>query len=208
MVRKSINHPAVVLWGFLNEGASNKPESRSLYASLASLIRAQDPSRLVTFATMHPFDDINLDLVDVISVNTYPGWYAQDQNKVAPADEIVPRLAAIRAAMAAKGLANKPLLISEIGAGAIYGWRDALEAHWSEEYQERYLETVCREIVDNPAFAGVMLWQFCDCRTYASAMALRRPRAFNNKGTLDEFRRPKMAYRTVRRIFTAERAAD
>lgn len=201
MVRKSINHPTVIMWGFLNEGASHTEDSRALYRALADSIRALDPSRLVTYATMHPFDDVNLDLTDVISVNTYPGWYAQDQQRTAPSDEIVPRLRAIRSSLKARGFGDKPLIISEIGAGAIYGWRDALRAHWSEEYQRDYLDTVCAEVCRNTEIAGVALWQFCDCRTYSSAMALRRPRAYNNKGTLDEYRRPKLAYDTVRTHF-------
>lgn len=204
MVRKSFNHPCVAIWGFLNEGASHKPESRPLYERLAGALRALDPSRLVTFASMHPFDDVNLDLVDVVSINCYPGWYAKDKELVAPSTEIVPQLNAIRASLAERGLGDKPFLVSEIGAGAIYGWRDPLHAHWSEEYQEEYLRVVCEEVKANPAIAGVALWQFCDCRTYASARALMRPRAFNNKGTLDEYRRPKLAYRAVQRIFRGE----
>jgi len=204
MVRKSYNHPAIVMWGFLNEGASNAPESRKLYEKLAGTLRAFDNTRLVTFASNHPLDDLNLDLVDVVSINCYPGWYAADRELVAPSAEIVPTLDRIRASLAERGLGDKPFLVTEIGAGAIYGWRDPLRAHWSEEYQEEYLRVVCEEVVANDAIAGVALWQFCDCRTYASARALMRPRAFNNKGTLDEYRRPKLAYRMVRSIFRGE----
>jgi beta-glucuronidase len=204
MVRKSFNHPCVIIWGFLNEGASNTPESRDLYEQLAGTLRAMDPTRLVTYASMHPFNDLNLDLVDVVSINCYPGWYAQDKEKMAPSDEIVPKLDDIRASLAERGFGDKPFIVSEIGAGAIYGWRDPLNAHWSEEYQEAYLREVCEEVVANDAITGVALWQFCDCRTYASCRALTRPRAFNNKGTLDEYRRPKAAYRVVRSIFRGE----
>jgi len=204
MVRKSYNHPAIVMWGFLNEGASNAPESRKLYEKLAGTLRAFDNTRLVTYASNHPLDDLNLDLVDVVSINCYPGWYAADRELVAPSAEIVPTLDRIRASLAERGLGDKPFLVTEIGAGAIYGWRDPLRAHWSEEYQEEYLRVVCEEVVANDAIAGVALWQFCDCRTYASARALMRPRAFNNKGTLDEYRRPKLAYRMVRAIFRGE----
>jgi beta-glucuronidase len=56
-------------------------------------------------------------------------------------------------------------------------------------------------VVDNPSIAGVALWQFCDGRTYRGSHALGRPRAFNNKGTVDEYRRPKLAYEAVKAIF-------
>lgn len=205
MVRNSINHPCVILWGFLNEGESKAPPSRPLYARLVDTIRSLDRNRPVTYATMFPFDDCNLDLVDVVSVNCYPGWYANPNSAVRPLDEIVPHLHRIQASLKDRGLGNKPFLLSEIGAGAIYGWRDPLKAHWSEEYQADYLGTVCREVRANPGILGVALWQFCDGRTYANARALGRPRAFNNKGTLDEYRRPKGAYAVVKAHFGGPR---
>ena len=49
--------------------------------------------------------------------------------------------------------------------------------------------------------SGVALWQFCDTRTYGGRRSLDRPRGFNNKGLLNEYRRPKLAYFTARRHF-------
>jgi beta-glucuronidase len=46
--------------------------------------------------------------------------------------------------------------------------------------------------------AGFFVWQFFDMRTDGGARALGRPRSFNNKGLLDEYRRPKLAYYAVR----------
>ena len=60
-----------------------------------------------------------------------------------------------------------------------------------------------RPLSSTEKISGVALWQFCDCRTYSSSGALGRPRAFNNKGTVDEYRRPKAAYETVKRIFNS-----
>lgn len=202
MVRNSFNHPCVILWGFLNEGASNTPESRPLYTRLVRAIREEDSSRLVTYATMHFDNDQNLDVADVVSVNTYPGWYGADPEKVAPFDTVVPLLRGVVAAMKERFHGKKPLIISEIGAAALYGWRDRLRAHYSEEYQADLLQAACREILENPGIDGVAFWQFCDGRTYATNMALGRPRTFNNKGILDEYRRPKQAYDVVKALFT------
>ena len=49
---------------------------------------------------------------------------------------------------------------------------------------------------------GLFLWQFADVRV-AEEWAPSRPRTFNNKGILDEYRRPKMAFRVVRELFRA-----
>jgi len=202
MVHKSRNHPSVIMWGFLNEGASHTAESRPLYESLVSAIRESDSTRPVTYASNHPMDDLNFDLVDIVSVNCYPGWYAADREAVSPVEEIRPRLEAIMDSLADRGLSDRPFIVTEIGAGAIYGWRDPLEAHWSEEYQAAYLGEVCEIVCTDARIAGVALWQFCDCRTYASGRALMRPRAFNNKGTLDEYRRPKLGFGRVKSVFT------
>ena len=99
------------------------------------------------------------------------------------------------------GQGQKPKIISEIGAGAIYGWRDQFASHWSEEYQADYLKTLCDYFAAEERWLGLAIWQFCDGRTKNGGYALGRPRAFNNKGLLDEYRRPKMAYDIVRKAF-------
>ncbi len=204
MVANSFNHPAVILWGFLNEGQSHLPEYRPVYERCFAAARALDRSRPVTYATMYtrpPRFDLCLDLADVVAFNIYPGWYAHDGEAVRPLHEILPCIRRCLQDVAERGQGGKPFLLSEIGAAALYGWRDPLRAHYTEEYQAEYLDVVCREVMANDAIAGVSLWQFCDCRTYAGALALGRPRTFNNKGTFDEYRRPKQAAQVVKRIF-------
>lgn len=200
MIQTSFNHPSVILWGFLNECETSREESRSCFEQIISLIRRLDPSRLVTYASFHGFDDLFLDLVDVVSFNMYPAWYT-DGDAPDKLDEVGERLDKTVEGMLSGPLRDKPLLISEIGAGAIYGWHDTLNAFWTEEYQARVLRRVCEEIVARDEICGVAIWQFMDCRTYCTARALGRPRAFNNKGVLDEYRRPKLAYAVVKDVF-------
>lgn len=201
MIKTSYNHPSVIIRGFLNEGESETLESEACYKTLIGLVRKNDSTRLVTYASHRRLDDRWLELVDVISFNMYPGWYPENKEDESPLGEIIPYIRHNLEGIRQRGLADKPFIISEIGAGAIYGWRDPICSHWSEDYQREYLRIVCREIVDNPSITGVALWQFCDCRTHRGAYALGRPRAFNNKGTVDEYRRPKLAYEVVKNIF-------
>ncbi len=197
MVGMAQTHPAVILYGILNESDSQDPAARRPYARLIGRLRELDSSRPVTFATHHVFEDLCLDLADVISVNCYPGWYHSEIGDIpAYLDQVVEHLDGI-------GQGSKPLILSEIGAAAVPGWRDWNEDRWTEQYQARLLEVVIGHLfVNHDRFSGLSIWQFCDVRSGSGApLALNRARGFNNKGVLDEYRRPKLAYETVKRLF-------
>ena len=197
MVAMSANRPSVILWGILNESHSHDPACRPAYQALLGRLRELDPTRPVTYASNHVFDDVCLDLADVVSVNCYPGWYRGE------IDDIPAELDRIAAHLDATGHGDRPLIISEIGAGAVPGWRDWNGARWSEQYQARLLDVAIRHLFQERRRAmGLSLWQFCDCRSSELVTRiLGRPRGFNNKGVVDEYRRPKLAYEVVRRHF-------
>lgn len=193
MVAGAVNHPSVILWGVLNESGSDDPACRPAYERLLGQLRLLDGSRPVTYATNRPFKDVCLDLADVVSVNTYPGWY---EGEIEAIPEALGRLFAHLAPH------EKPLIVSEIGAGALPGWHDPLAGRWSEAYQAALLEAVVRFVRNEPRVCGLAIWQFFDVRTTsAPPRILGRPRSFNNKGVLDEYRRPKEAYKVVKRLF-------
>jgi beta-glucuronidase len=199
MLSTAANHASVILWGILNESHSHNPTCRSGYETLLSHIRQKDPTRPVTFASNHPFEDVCLDLVDVISINCYPGWYGSE------IDSIPEDIDRIITHIDNNGYHEKPIIISEIGAGAIPGWRDWNGARWSENYQAKLINTVIKYLFsDRNRVCGLSLWQFCDCRvSEAVQKILGRPRGFNNKGVVDEYRRPKLAYEIVKREYQA-----
>ncbi|RPI62937.1 MAG: hypothetical protein EHM48_03275 [Planctomycetaceae bacterium] len=194
MVAAAYNRPSVIMWGTFNEGCSNDPEGRVAYKRVLSRIRELDPTRPLTFATNRIYSDICLDLADIISVNIYPGWYDGELDHIAPA------LDNLNAHLKKTGC-DKPLIISEIGAAALYGFRDINNGKWTEQYQADLLNAVIRHLfVDNKRASGLSIWQFCDMRT-SKEFTIRRARTFNNKGVLDEYRRPKMAYAVVKDLF-------
>lgn len=201
MIMTSFNHPCVLMWGFLNEGESDVEEARHCYESLIALIRKTDPSRLVTYASFKRRTDLFLHLVDVVCYNTYPGWYNAFDDEY-PLGQVLPKIRSDVDFLGGRAdLKDKPFILSEIGGGALYGWKDPLNGPWTEEFQAELLKIVCGEVVGNEAISGVSIWQFFDGRTYNCGRALGRPRAFNNKGLLDEYRRPKQSYFQVREIF-------
>lgn len=196
MIAAAYNHPSVILWGLLNESESHVAAARPGYERLIKRIRELDGSRPVTYATCHPQEDLCLDLCDVVSVNLYPGWYYSSVEGMADDIGYVVKL------LEARGAAGKPLILSEIGAAALYGWRDAHEKHYSEQYQAKVLAEAIRIVRSRPRWSGIAIWQFCDVRTEEIPRRIvGRPRGFNNKGVVDEYRRPKMAYEAVKEEF-------
>jgi beta-glucuronidase len=197
MVTMSYNHPAVILYGLLNESHSNDPTCRPGYESIIGVIRTLDSTRPVTYASNHPLDDVCLDLIDVVSVNTYPGWY------VGEIEEIPETLDRILAHVDETESRGKPVIISEIGAEGIYGWRDWNETRWTEQYQARLHDTVIRHLfIDRERVCGLSLWLFGDFRSSEEVRRIMgRGRGFNNKGVVDEYRRPKESYRVVKEHF-------
>jgi len=198
MVDASINHPSVIIWGFLNEAGTNKESTRPIFEESVALLRERDPSRLVTCASMFPLEDRFYDLVDIICNNLYPGWYGTDEHPD-PLSLILPR---VRECVAHAMTFDKPYVISETGAEALPGFHDPLNGFFTEEYQAEYLRVYCKEVVSNPDIVGLAIWHFSDARVDRNEQLIRRPRGFNNKGTFDEYRRPKAACKVVREIFS------
>lgn len=195
MIENHYNHPSIVIWGILNECASETDEGRVKYNRQYEQIRSMDKSRPVTSATCRHFTDICLDLPDVVSFNMYSGWY-----KDCPIDE---RNDQEIEWIKKSGGDNKPIIVSELGAAAIYGYRDRSRCKWSEERQADLIRDNLEVYMTDDRICGVFIWQFADCRvTEEGEWFATRARCHNNKGIVDEYRRPKMAYDTVKEMYT------
>ena len=193
MIAQHVNHPCIYVWGVLNECESETEFGREIYRRNLEHLRRLDPTRPVTFASCRYFKDICLDLVDIVSFNIYPGWYVKEDSTA-----FVNRLIGW---MEENGAANKPILISEIGAGGIAGYHDPFgQAKWSEERQAAIVAEQLKVVFDTPRLSGVYLWQFADVKV-SEEWARARPKTMNNKGILDNWRRPKMAYAVVKKAF-------
>lgn len=194
MINNHINHPSVIIWGILNECASHTKEGRIMYKQQFEQIRDMDMSRPVSSASCMHKTDLCLDLQDIVSYNIYSGWYNNDPVSVTLEDYIN--------YIDSAGGEGKPLIISEFGAGAMYGFRDTAHRRWSEEKQADIIEEALNVYMNHKRICGVFVWQFCDCRvTEEGNWYLNRTCMRNNKGVVDMYRRPKLAYETVKRMF-------
>jgi beta-glucuronidase len=203
MIHNSVNHPCIVFWGFLNEAITDDESARRCVAELTATVKAEDSSRLVTYATMMSDRDKCLDLVDVVAFNTYPGWYSGTYTFF---EEDIVKAELNRLAEFSKNtpeLADKPMIISEIGAAALPG--DHSGRRWSEEYQSQLILATLKLIQQDPRYCGVLYWQFCNSQVDDNGRIMMRPRGYNNKGLVDEFRKPKLAWHDLQKVLLAEK---
>ena len=199
MIASHYNHPTIFCWGMLNECVSDTEFGRQCYTELFDKITACDQSRPRTFASNKQFKDLCFDLEDIVSINLYPLWY--DFFKGASVEETIEKL---KEYTAKTGNGGKPFIVSEIGAGGIYGYRTDSECKWSEERQAKILDKQLEVVLSDEDIAGVFIWQFSDVRVDESWFGMR-PRCENNKGIVDEYRRKKLAFETVKRRFMGDK---
>lgn len=192
MTEQYFNHPSIVLWGLNNECATNCDEGYALCKAYADHLRANGGNRLITFASNVIEWDICLDLVDVVSLNKYIGWYGEP---VEGWDKFIPWL---RRRVTDAGVPDKPIVLSEYGTAGLYGYTSFDGNKWTEEYQAMLLKKVTELCIEEPGIVGTYVWQYCDIR---SENELNRARSFNNKGIVNEFRRPKLAYYAMKEIY-------
>lgn len=195
MIPAHYNHPSIYIWGILNECASETEYGKECYEKQLALIKELDATRPHSFASCKFKTDICFGLPDVVSYNIYPQWYHD-----APADEYLDELYQwVQTDTQGKG---KPFLITEIGAGGIYGYRNPYHAKWTEEYQAETVEKQLKAVLGYQDCCGVYIWQFSDIRVSDEWFHIR-PRTMNNKGIVDEYRRRKLSYDVVKRIYEA-----
>ncbi|MBR2508315.1 MAG: hypothetical protein IKB71_01060 [Lentisphaeria bacterium] len=184
------NHPCIIIWGFMNETLSEDKRARKIIKSVYDAYKSVDSTRWVTFASNRYERDICMDIVDIVAMNPYPGWYDMKWEELSGIHNIEPRLQRLADAIPE----DKPFMVSEIGASAIYGHRDPHRVRWSEEYQAELAAEVCRVVFGNPRICGLAFWHFCDAKSYLNG---GRVMGVNDKGMLDQYRRPKLAWNVI-----------
>ena len=142
-------------------------------------------------------DDPLGEYVDLISYNEYFGWYYvtffTDQMMISEGTlrklmfEVMPNIKI-------SSSFDKPIHISEFGAGAKYG--NHSDKIWSEEYQAKLYKYQLEMISNNPQIKGISPWVLKDFR------AMLRPLPgiqdfYNRKGLIDERGNRKEAFEVL-----------
>ena len=203
MVRASFNHPCVVIYGFLNECASQKPEGKALVDRLAETIRAEDSGRLVTFACNITEWDISCTNMDIVAFNNYPGTIPMTPGGKASLEKNVASSFNGIVARFRERYPDKPIMVSESGCGGEFGRRGEYASPNTEEFQDEYLKDIFETLWSNPDVVGFAIWQMNDGRTRERFGGKAVSAFFGGSlsGVFDRLRRPKLSAETVRRYF-------
>ena len=157
MIRRDQNRANIIIWSIANETPHSKERDQFL-GRLAQYARSLDNTRLISMAMevtgasnyKNRLHDNMHEYVDVVSFNQYIGWY-RDVNDAPKMEWEIPY--------------DKPVIVSEFGGGAKYGYHGAKNQRWTEEFQENlYIEnTAMLDKIDG--LCGTTPWILKDFRS-------------------------------------------
>lgn len=193
MIRQHYNHPSIIAWGYMNEILLTVPPVDSpewqpckertvaLAQRLEAALKEEDSSRVsvMAFNMTNLYNEIGLDLEDVVGWNLYQGWYVdklEDFNKWCEDQH--------------RRYPHHPIIISEWGAGSDRRLHttEGRAFDFSMEYQQTYVEHYLPFIEEKEWISGCTYWNFIDFNVAARQESMPR---VNNKGLFYNDRTPK-----------------
>lgn len=193
MITRDKNRASVILWSMANETPVDDARNEFL-KTLAERTKRLDPTRLITAAMEKSYkgnnklliDDPFGRFVDVLGCNEYIGWYEGLPDKCD--------------LYTWKTIYDKPVIISEFGGGALYGFLADKDTRWSEEYQQYLYEKQIKMLEKIPFLAGTSPWILTDF------MSPRRPLPriqdyWNRKGLISDKGEKKKAFYVMQRFY-------
>lgn len=192
MIRRDHNRANIIIWSIANETPHSK-ERDTFLGNLAKYARSLDGTRLISMAMevtsasnyVNRLNDNMNEYVDVVSFNQYIGWY-RDVNDAPKMRWEIPY--------------NKPVIISEFGGGARYGYHGAKNQRWTEEFQENlYIENLA--MLDKiEGLAGTSPWILKDFRSPRRVLPGIQD-FYNRKGLLSDKGEKKKAFYILKKWY-------
>ena len=193
MIQRDKNRAGVVLWSIANETPLSDARN-SFLGRLAKKARSLDDSRLLTAALdthsgsfgERVIDEPMGEVVDVIGINNYCGWYYQEPEKCSD--------------VSWKNTFDKPMIMSEFGGGALQGHHGNPNERWTEEYQEAVYKYNIEMLKKIGFLAGTSPWILMDFRSPRRHLK-KIQKDFNRKGLISEQGNRKKAFYTLQKYY-------
>ena len=193
LMARDKNHPSVVMLSVANEAGTHEDASRDYFKGVIDYARSvcDLPITIVEFTKFDEGCKVG-DLVDVICLNRYYGWYYDHGDM-----SVVFRDTKAELEKFFNGF-NKPLIMSEFGVDTIEGLHAIPSESFSEEFQTEYLDECCKAFDECPYCIGEHVWNFADFKTKQGLTRIRG----NRKGVFTKDRQPKMSAHYLRNRWT------
>ena len=141
LIKRDKNHPSVISWAIANEPASHQKGAREYFKPLIELTRELDfqkrPIVIPNIVNATPELDEVSDLVDILCINRYYGWYIDHGDLKTAIPKLIQELKRWH-----EKYPDKPIMFSEFGVDTISGLHSMYSDPYTEEFQiEFYQET-------------------------------------------------------------------
>ena len=219
MVAAARNHPSVAIYSIGNECNTINPEAEMFFRALVAAIRQADATRLISYAALYGIVGPIADIVDVLGINSYWGWYDKIWAKRPASEtpvgedsrgpEIEPIDLTPMRKMLNKVLDRKQdlaLLLTEFGADSVPGNYSAGRDMWSEDYHADLLREIFALAKEYPQIVGTFPFCFSDYRD-PSKVHNGYWNELNLKGLVDYHRNRKLAFLAVKDTYMQEGSA-
>ncbi len=195
LIHRDKNRASAIIWSMANETPTSK-ERLAFLTNLANTARKLDDTRLISAAledhgrkdnkNIMIVEDEFAQVVDILSFNQYYGWYGGkiDNIKNIRWDIDI----------------DKPVIISEFGAGALQGYHADNMTRWSEEFQELLYEETLPTLAKIPGISGITPWTLVDFRS-PRRMLIPYQNGWNRKGLISETGNKKKAFYTLKKFY-------
>ncbi|WP_054027879.1 beta-glucuronidase [Bacillus sp. FJAT-28004] len=198
LIARDKNHACVVMWSIANEPASEEEGAYEYFKPLVELTKAIDPQKrpvtIVTHLMSTPDTCKVAELVDVLALNRYYGWYVDGGDLENAKVNLRKELNGWR-----ERCPNKPIVMTEYGADTVAGLHDIDAVMFTEEYQVEYLRANHEVFDEFDNFVGEQVWNFADFNTSQGFIRVQG----NKKGIFTRDRKPKYAAHALRERWSA-----
>ena len=192
MIHRDHNRANVIIWSIANE-TPHSAERDAFLSGLAKHARSLDNTRLISMAMevtgaanyVNRLNDNMNEYVDVVSFNQYIGWY-RDVNDAPKMTWEIPY--------------NKPVIISEFGGGAKYGYHGAKNQRWTEEFQENLYRENTAMLDKIDGLAGTTPWILKDFRSPRRVLPDIQD-YYNRKGLFSDKGEKKLAFYVLKQWY-------
>ena len=196
MISRDKNRASVIIWSIGNETPISEPRLKFM-SSLAKKAKELDPTRLTSAALeLHyvgesdPYKAVLEDplaaYLDIMSFNEYIGWYGNSMDDIEK--------------FTFEFKYDKPVLISELGGGALGGYHADKETCWSEEFQEEIYKHQIKLIDKHTQIKGFTPWILCDFKSPKRLHSVYQG-FWNRKGLISNNGQKKKAFYILKEFY-------